>query len=266
MAESYLELHERNAQELKKVGDLLRNNLVANLTYTEDGKIDFEHTYRFRSLLSGNPHCQESLSQAWFNLPPEDIQGLQEVINGKDILLIGGAQSLSDLKNDQRFRPNLLINTDPFLMHEEVKDFLVARDYYRSVNADISKPNFLEHLEEGVGYTCDDVNENGFDYILTSFSLPYYIQGKEDLEVFMKQSLSLLKTGGRFVIHPVEIPAPLGAMDHAGYYAMMGHNLDKENEYQEIRERFVEILVELNTGEYEYQVSSRDRSLTLVKL
>lgn len=259
---------EHNKEAIKKVQNLLERKWMVDPSLDEKGNIIFHHgVCRHRSFLSPDPTGGVPLCNAWFETSPEDIEKLQEHVNDKSILLIGGGISLRDMKDDERFQPRVMINADPFLSDKDLESFENDPEYCQSALVDIAEDNFADRLKEKTGYECENIEECGFDEILTSYSLPYYIRGMEGLENFINQSLSLLKRGGRLVIYPVEIPYIAGkASSDLGVLGKRMVESVEELKYVNIREKFIEMLEEINNGSYTFDVNEETSTLVITRL
>jgi len=164
---------------------------------SKNGVVDFKKVIRDRMFFA--PHSisfVRPLATSLFGTRVgENLDKLQKMINGKEILVMGGGKSLSDITSSSDFSPKRLVNVDPFLNLEDLDKRTLGKDYYKSLPFNPTKKNFQADLKTD-GYDT-------FDEIWATFSVPYYSRTRVEVETLFENGYRLLSPDGTFRVFPL---------------------------------------------------------------
>lgn len=135
----------------------------------------------------------DPLAMNLLGINPEDLTALQEAVEGKKILAIGGGESLDDMTSMRSFSPTTFLNVDPYLKKESLRRKLAP--YYQSLPFDPTKKDFVHDLQTS-GYGT-------FDEIWATYSLPQYCEDPEEVTQFFENMYEALAPDGTLRIFPL---------------------------------------------------------------
>ncbi len=147
---------------------------------------------------------------------------LKELIHEKNIILLGGGDSINDLIRESELKPASVVNIDPFLNSEDVDKN--SRKNYRSIvtraeDVDLGKKNIQKAHE-----------------IWATWSVPLYLENAKDIEQLFNNIDELLLPGGIFRVYPLYI------LD----FQRTGHEaFDKADSFEERRDAWINSVVKL---------------------
>jgi len=190
------EIAERSKKNRKAIDQCL---LLANENIEPSNAIgnNFEYTIRHRGLftpvIDKNGKEIKPLAFNLLGVEPNNVPVLHRILDGKNILAIGGGRSLEDLTTSSEFRPASLLNVDPYLPDENPGRNEAG--YYRSTALDPTKKDFLAGLQKEGG--------NMFEEIWSTYSVPHYCKNPEEIAVFFQNMYETLAPGGKLRIFPI---------------------------------------------------------------
>lgn len=124
---------------------------------------------------------------------PEAQEKLKHELENKNILVLGGGNSLVDLCSSQTIKPKKIVDIDPFRVAESIEKG--ANGNYQSFAYGAEDVDLAEKLSPfGV-----------FDEIWALYSVPHYLRTKEDIQNLFHNIEQLLAVGGTARIHPLTI-------------------------------------------------------------
>lgn len=163
----------------------------------------------------------------------------EQRINGKNILVLGGGNSMMDLLTSKKYTPKAVINVDPYLQKESLKKN--SRGFYQSVPLKAESDELVRELKER---SIEKVDE-----IWASYSVPFYLETKEAIRSLFKNVHQLLAKNGVLRIYPLVL---------ADFTNESKKAFDSTEPYDERKQAFIEAVQELiDTGEYNLDVFSR---------
>lgn len=194
---------ENNEGELKKVFfDIIKSRV-------NEQKTNFDDTGRERpfykdgtspatKLFDKRAHyCVSMLGIPQIRID-EQKQYIQNIVNDKNIYLLGGGYSCQDLLDSEDFRPKSITNIDPFVDENKIDEIRKrSKVKYNCLKTDASTDNFLEDLKNN--------NIDSPDEIWASFSVPMYLDNIEQIESLFSNICKSLKEGGKCRIYPMQI-------------------------------------------------------------
>lgn len=182
--------------------------------------------------LFGIPSFQ--IGQPHVNLE-EAAKYIKENINGKNILLLGGGNSVEDLLyNTKEFQPQMIVNADP---HElEAEEDLPGKNSYKRIEIRAEDPGLPQKLKE--------IGVEQFDEIWATYSVPYYLDTGEAIENMFQNAKLLLAPGGTLRIHPFSLPTLVSR--ESFFKRDPNKELQLMNQNSERSEAYLEIVQQLN--------------------
>ncbi len=124
---------------------------------------------------------------------PEIQEKLKHELENKNILVLGGGNSLVDLCSSQAIKPKKIIDIDPFRVAESVE---------KGVNGNYQS---FAYGAEDVDLTEKLSSFGVFDEIWALYSVPHYLRTKEDIQNLFHNIGQLLAVGGTARIYPLTI-------------------------------------------------------------
>ncbi|MCF7833733.1 MAG: hypothetical protein K9L98_00430 [Candidatus Pacebacteria bacterium] len=120
---------------------------------------------------------------------------IHEKIDNKTIFLFGGGDSVRDLLNSEEFKPNKILNFDPFLEKEDLNKN--QNGIYESYPISASNENIKIMVEKEVIPQADEV--------WATYSVPFYLDSAEDIKKLIKNMASIIREGGNARISPIAV-------------------------------------------------------------
>jgi hypothetical protein len=167
----------------------------------DENKISFYGTTnQSRKFFShGTVYDSYSYVSMMFNLPESFAKTesgnkyIHSVIDGKDIALLGGGHSLDDLILSNNLRPKKVFNFDPYLESEDIPKN--TNNNYESIPISTSSQKLEELLKNGELERVDE--------IWATYSVPYYLNTKEEIKQLISNIMLMLNEGGNARISPI---------------------------------------------------------------
>lgn len=162
-------------------------------------KIDYyANTNQTREFFSyGRKHDAYSYSSMMYGLPENFInteegkEYLHNKIDDKTIFLFGGGDSIKDLLKSEEFKPKEVINFDPFIKEEAVDKN--PNGIYKSLMISASDEK-IRNMELPKA-----------DEVWATYSVPFYLDSKEDIKGLITNMSSVLKEGGNARFSPIAV-------------------------------------------------------------
>lgn len=173
--------------------DAVRNS--KNFAESEQGRNFFTQSSK---------HDRETYAESLFLIPvdPEQLNSEQKklfteyfkkVLDNKNILMLGGGDSIKDLLKNPDIKPNKVINADPFL-NKETFDKNPQGNYY-NLDKKADDPSLSEYFKE---------QNIKADEIWASYSVPLYLKTPEELSGLFDNIQNILNEGGKCRIYPLD--------------------------------------------------------------
>lgn len=181
----------RNREVVKKAV-AVASKYAAELSWIQN----FEGTTRDRGLFIKNSKDSlvQPLAMSLFHIDPEEKFGeLEEKIDGKNILLIGGGRSMEDLTSTRRLSPKTILNVDPYLNEDAPNRKLCPQ--YKHVKLDATVHDMPQQVRE-LGY-------DKFEEIWCIYSIPQYCKSESEAVESLLNLEELLAVGGTIRINPL---------------------------------------------------------------
>jgi hypothetical protein len=133
---------------------------------------------------------------------------LSERINGKDIMLLGGGDSVRDIIDfnnnfsGKGLTPSKIINIDPYILSEEVikGEIVNMKDTRLYESFPVSATD-----KDGVIRSIQETGLEGVDEIWASYSVPFYLDNMSDVRKMFDVITLSLKPGGNARITPLSM-------------------------------------------------------------
>lgn len=167
---------------------------------TERNEQSFSKTTQGRKFFYTGPEGADSFpySESLFSLPinPKEHPSVKEyykkLLDNKNILLLGGGNSIEDLLKDPDIKPNKVINIDPFLKYENF-DKNPQENYY-NLDKKADDPTLTEFFKE---------QNIKADEIWASYSVPLYLKTPEEISNLFNNIKNNLAEQGTCRIYPL---------------------------------------------------------------
>jgi len=126
----------------------------------------------------------------------ESMEYLKQKVVGKNIWLLGGADSVQDLLNaDSEMQPASIVNIDPYIGEETATKN--PYNIYLSESIDASDDQAVKEMREKNNIPLADE-------MWALYSVPYYLQKPRKIIGLFKMIIENLAPGGAARIHPIE--------------------------------------------------------------
>lgn len=182
-----------SVKELRRQLFLMKDGVytITNRIQGPKNKIDyFAKTNRDRLLYTAEPNGSIMINDL-FGIPRgyefEDIKPLFEKrINGKNIYLLGGGNSVMDFLTEKKFTPKQVINIDPYLTEESIDKNV--RNIYQSIPLPAESDLLIPELKNRSLPKADE--------IWATYSVPCYLETGEAIRSLFKNIDALLAENG----------------------------------------------------------------------
>lgn len=240
-------LLQKNPERMTK--KLLRENLIAlkdeihtltnRIQNAEDKNTYFAQTNTDRPLREGSED-EETILYHLFGIGPvyafDKVKTIFEKrINGKNIVLLGGGNSIMDLLTQATFTPKSVINIDPYLTTEPIDKN--TRGLYYSIPIAAENPEMVSEFKKVSPVLADE--------IWATYSVPCYLETREDIFALFQNIDGLLAKNGTARIYPLSL---------ANFTHEAGNVFNAEG-YRERESAWIDALIPLlETGKYNLNV------------
>ncbi len=163
----------------------------------------FANTNQTRKFFEKGPKRGDDLSYSltMFGIPgsvletPEGKKYMHGQIDDKNIFLFGGGDSIRDLLVSEEYHPNKVINFDPYIRLETVGKN--KNGVYTSEMISATSPEIQNKVASGELPKADE--------IWATYSVPFYLDGSQDISNLIDNMTSVLADGGNARISPIMI-------------------------------------------------------------
>ena len=124
---------------------------------------------------------------------PEVQEKLRRELENKNILVLGGGNSLVDLCSSQTIKPKNIVDIDPFRVAESIE---------KGINGNYQS---FAYGAEDADLTRKLSKFGAFDEIWALYSVPHYLRSKKDIQTLFYNIEELLAEGGTARIYPLTI-------------------------------------------------------------
>lgn len=195
---------------LKEKNDQVFNKLIKKIWEANkdsagenDEKIDYYYnTNQTRDFFSyGRKYDAHSYSSMMFGLPENFVdtkdgkEYIHNKIDNKTIFLFGGGDSIKDLLKSEEFKPKKVINFDPFIKEEA---------FDKNPNG-IYESQMVSASDKKIREMSDKHEIPKADEVWATYSVPFYLDSREDIKELITNMSSVLNEGGNARISPIAV-------------------------------------------------------------
>lgn len=167
--------------------DTIRSRSFFTKKIPDDYRKIVVHGYSF--MMFGLP---EKMSKT-----PEASKYLHSLLDKKNIYFLGGGDSGNDLIYDKEYKPNMVVNIDPYIIEENLDKNNKSGGIYRSVPVSVASPELIKVISEEKLPKADE--------IWASYSVPYYLNSSKEISDLIKNISLLLAENGNAHIYPISV-------------------------------------------------------------
>lgn len=194
---------EKNNFIFNKLDNEIRGSSKESASGEDGEKVEYyNNTNQERDFFThGRKYDAYSYSSMMFGLPKDFIdtaegkEYLHHKVDDKTIFLFGGGDSIKDLLKSEEFKPNKVINFDPFVKAESIDKN--PNGIYESQTISASDKKIREMIDSGEISRADEV--------WATYSVPFYLDKSEEIKELITNMTSSLNEGGNARIYPIAL-------------------------------------------------------------